>query len=186
MSQTLKFSDLNLSEQILIIRTMILKNESKAVKRKVGAIVGLTINDKIVKYFEGNNYIQPNVNNGSCEDLNGDTVPYTVHAEEEAIFNYLKNHYIQQNIQQNINVTIVVTYSPCQNCSKLIVLSGIKRVLFIEKHSVNFDKIQFSPKDYFESQGVEAIYVVSPSVDEIAEILNHLKLVNDLTKQIIN
>lgn len=62
----------------------------------------------------------PNV----CEDENGVTLPYVLHAEANAITKLAKS------TQSSEGSTLYVTLSPCFECSKLIIQSRIKRVVF--------------------------------------------------------
>ena len=59
-----------------------------------------------------------------CEDSNYDTLPYVLHAEANAITKLAKS------TQSSEGSTIYVTLSPCFECSKLIIQSGIKRIVF--------------------------------------------------------
>jgi dCMP deaminase len=61
-----------------------------------------------------------------CEDENMTTLPYVLHAEANAITKLAKS------TQSSDGSTIYVTLSPCFECSKLIIQSGIKRVVFSE------------------------------------------------------
>jgi dCMP deaminase len=61
-----------------------------------------------------------------CEDENMVTLPYVLHAEANAITKLAKS------TQSSDGSTIYVTLSPCFECSKLIIQSGIKRVVFSE------------------------------------------------------
>ena len=61
-----------------------------------------------------------------CEDENGKTKPYVLHAEANAITKVAKSG------NSSENATLYVTTSPCMECSKLIIQSGIKRVVFSE------------------------------------------------------
>jgi dCMP deaminase len=61
-----------------------------------------------------------------CEDKNMVTLPYVLHAEANAITKLAKS------TQSSDGSTIYVTLSPCFECSKLIIQSGIKRVVFSE------------------------------------------------------
>ena len=64
----------------------------------------------------------PNV----CEDGKGDTLSWVLHAEANAITKLAKS------TQSSDGSTIYVTLSPCFECSKLIIQSAIKRVVFTE------------------------------------------------------
>ena len=59
-----------------------------------------------------------------CEDENGVTKPYVLHAEANAITKVAKSG------NSSDGATLYVTASPCLECSKLIIQSGIRRVVF--------------------------------------------------------
>jgi dCMP deaminase len=63
-----------------------------------------------------------------CEDENGITKSYVLHAEANAITKVAKSH------NSSKNATLYVTTSPCMECSKLIIQSGIKRVVYDEEY----------------------------------------------------
>jgi dCMP deaminase len=64
-----------------------------------------------------------------CEDDDYHTKPYVLHAEANAITKVAKSN------NSSENSTLYVTCSPCVECSKLIIQSGIKRVVFSEKYT---------------------------------------------------
>ena len=64
-----------------------------------------------------------------CEDDEGYTKWYVLHAEANAI---LKTASSNHNCSGG---TLYITLSPCKECSKLIHQSGIKRVVYINKYS---------------------------------------------------
>lgn len=61
-----------------------------------------------------------------CEDDENVTLPYVLHAEANAITKLAKG------TQSSDGSTLYVTLSPCFECSKLMIQSGIKRVIFSE------------------------------------------------------
>src|SRR6056297_2930294 len=63
-----------------------------------------------------------------CEDENNLTKPYVLHAEANAITKVAKSN------NSSENSTLYVTTSPCMECSKLIIQSGIRRVVFSDKY----------------------------------------------------
>lgn len=63
-----------------------------------------------------------------CEDENNRTKPYVLHAEANAITKVAKSN------NSSENATLYVTCSPCVECAKLIIQSGIKRVVFLERY----------------------------------------------------
>lgn len=71
-----------------------------------------------------------------CEDENNVTLPYVLHAETNAITKLAKS------TNSSDGATIYVTLSPCFECSKLIIQSGIKRVVFKELYRKT-DSIKF-------------------------------------------
>jgi dCMP deaminase len=64
-----------------------------------------------------------------CEDDDYHTKPYVLHAEANAITKVAKSN------NSSESSTLYVTCSPCVECSKLIIQSGIKRVVFSEKYT---------------------------------------------------
>jgi dCMP deaminase len=59
-----------------------------------------------------------------CEDEDFVTLNYVLHAEANAITKLAKS------TQSSEGSTMYVTVSPCFECSKLIIQSGIKRIVF--------------------------------------------------------
>jgi dCMP deaminase len=59
-----------------------------------------------------------------CEDESNITLPYVLHAEANAITK------LARGTQSSEGATLYVTVSPCFECSKLIIQSGIKRLVF--------------------------------------------------------
>jgi len=59
-----------------------------------------------------------------CEDEDGYTKWYVLHAEANAISK------VASSTQSCEAATLYITLSPCRECSKLIHQSGIKRVVF--------------------------------------------------------
>ena len=65
-----------------------------------------------------------------CEDENNVTKPYVLHAEANAITK------VSASSNSSKGATIYVTTAPCIECAKLIIQSGIKRVVYSEKYRV--------------------------------------------------
>lgn len=63
-----------------------------------------------------------------CEDENGNTKQYVLHAEANAITK------LAQSNNSSKDATIYTLVSPCIECSKLIIQSGIKRVVYAEDY----------------------------------------------------
>jgi dCMP deaminase len=92
---------------------------SHCVRKKVGAIIvkdGMIISD-------GYNGTPAGFDN-TCENELGETHWYVLHAEANAILKVAKS---TQNCK---GATLYLTLSPCKDCSKLILQSGIKRVVY--------------------------------------------------------
>ena len=82
-----------------------------------------------------------------CEDESFHTKPYVLHAEANAITKVAKSN------NSSENATLYVTCSPCMECAKLIIQSGIKRVVFSEKYP-NEDGIRL-----LERAGIEVVHI---------------------------
>ena len=63
-----------------------------------------------------------------CEDENGVTKPYVLHAEANAISKIAKSG------NSALDATLYVTASPCLECAKLIIQSGIRRVVYRDEY----------------------------------------------------
>jgi len=92
-------------------------------RRKVGALI---VKDKMI-ISDGYNGTPSGFEN-ICEDENGKTKPYVLHAEANAITKVAKSG------NSSEGATLYVTTSPCIECSKLIIQAGIKRVVYFEKY----------------------------------------------------
>jgi dCMP deaminase len=99
---------------------------SYCVRRQVGALI---VKDKMI-ISDGYNGTPSGFEN-VCEDENNTTKPYVLHAEANAITKVAKSN------NSSENATLYVTTSPCMECSKLIIQSGIKRVVFCDKYHNN-------------------------------------------------
>ena len=94
-------------------------------RRKVGAIIvknSMIISDG----FNGTPYSFENV----CEDDNGVTKPYVLHAEANAITKVARSN------NSSDGATLYITASPCVECSKLIIQAGIRRVVYHELYRI--------------------------------------------------
>ena len=92
-------------------------------RRKVGALI---VKDKMI-ISDGYNGTPSGFEN-VCELDDGTTKPYVLHAEANAITKVAKSN------NNSLNATLYVTASPCLECAKLIIQSGIKRVVYSEKY----------------------------------------------------
>jgi len=96
---------------------------SYCVRRKVGALV---VKDKMI-ISDGYNGTPSGFEN-VCEDDHNVTKPYVLHAEANAITK------LARSSNNSDGSTLYVTAAPCIECSKLIIQSGIKRVVYGEKY----------------------------------------------------
>ena len=92
-------------------------------RRQVGALV---VKDKMI-ISDGYNGTPSGFEN-VCEDENNVTKPYVLHAEANAITKLARSN------NNSDGSTLYVTASPCIECAKLIIQSGIRRVVYGEKY----------------------------------------------------
>lgn len=83
-----------------------------------------------------------------CEDENGVTKPYVLHAEANAITK------IARSGNSANGATLYVTASPCMECSKLIIQSGIKRVVYCDDYRLE-DGINLLKRAGIEVEKIE-------------------------------
>ncbi len=115
---------------------------SYCVRRKVGALLvknGTIISDG----FNGT----PSGFENICEDENNVSKPYVLHAEANAITK------IARSSQNSDGATLYVTASPCIDCAKLIIQSGIRRVVYGEKYRLD-DGVAL-----LKRAGIETVYL---------------------------
>lgn len=113
-------------------------------RRKVGALLvndGMIISDG----FNGTPKGFENV----CEDENGLTKSYVLHAEANAITK------VAQSNNSSRGATLYVTSSPCMECSKLIIQAGIKRVVYHEQYRLT------DGLDLLRRAGIEVVHLPS-------------------------
>ncbi len=92
-------------------------------RRQVGALL---VKDRMI-ISDGYNGTPSGFEN-VCEDENGVTKPYVLHAEANAITKVAKSG------NSSAGATLYVTASPCLECSKLIIQAGIKRVVYKDSY----------------------------------------------------
>lgn len=111
-------------------------------RRRVGAII---VKDSMI-ISDGFNGTPSGFEN-VCEDESGNTKAYVLHAEANAITKVARSN------NSSDGATLYVTASPCIECAKLIIQSGIKRVVFDEMYRL-CDGI-----DLLRRAGVETIHL---------------------------
>ena len=112
-------------------------------RRQVGALL---VKDRMI-ISDGYNGTPAGFEN-VCEDENGVTKPYVLHAEANDITK------VAQSGNSSQGATLYVTASPCMECSKLIIQSGIKRVVYSDEYRLT-DGIDLLRKAGVEVEKVE-------------------------------
>ena len=115
---------------------------SYCTRRKVGALI---VKDKMI-ISDGYNGTPSGFEN-VCELEDGTTKGYVLHAEANAITKIAKYG------NNSDGATLYVTTSPCLECAKLIIQSGIKRVVYSEKYRID-DGIKL-----LERAGIECVFI---------------------------
>ena len=118
-------------------------------RRKGGAII---VKDSMI-ISDGFNGTPSGFEN-VCEDEDGVTKPYVLHAEANAITKVARSN------NSSDGATLYITASPCVECSKLIIQAGIKRVVFNELYRIT-DGI-----DLLERAGVECVHIENLEMDD--------------------
>ena len=109
-------------------------------RKKVGAII---VKDRMI-ISDGYNGTPSGFDN-CCEDLNGETYWYVLHAEANAILKTARSTHDCKN------ATLYLTMSPCKECSKLIHQCGIKRLVYIDQYK------DISGLEFLAEAGVEVL-----------------------------
>lgn len=115
---------------------------SYCLRRKVGAIL---VKDQMI-ISDGYNGTPAGFEN-VCEDSDGATKPYVLHAEANAITKVARSN------NSSADSTLYVTASPCVECAKLIIQAGIRRVVFNDLYRLA-DGI-----DLLRRAGVECVHI---------------------------
>jgi Deoxycytidylate deaminase len=111
-------------------------------RRQVGALI---VKDKMI-ISDGYNGTPSGFEN-ICENEDGDTKPYVLHAEANAITKIARSN------NNSEGATLYITASPCIECAKLIIQAGIKRIVYSEKYRLT-DGI-----DLLERARIEVVYI---------------------------
>ena len=96
---------------------------SHCTRKQVGAIIvkeGMIISDG----YNGT----PSGFSNDCEDDEGLTFWYVLHAEANAILK------VARSTNNARGATLYLTHSPCKECSKLILQAGIKRLVYLDAY----------------------------------------------------
>ena len=143
-------SEINHKQEILDRRYLrmaaIWAENSYCIRRKVGALI---VKDQMI-ISAGYNCNAAGFENG-CEDDKGNTKPYVLHAEANAISKVARSN------NSSDDATLYVTASPCLECAKLIIQSGIKRVVYNELYRIT------DGLDLLRRAGIQTIHI--PLID---------------------
>ncbi len=115
---------------------------SYCVRRQVGALI---VKDKMI-ISDGYNGTPSGFEN-ICEDENGVTKPYVLHAEANAITKVAKS---ANNCDGS---TLYITSSPCIECAKLIIQAGIRRVVYCDSYRLE------EGLDLLRRGGIECVHI---------------------------
>lgn len=113
---------------------------SHCARKKVGAII---VKDSII-ISDGYNGTPAGFDN-CCENEEGLTHWYVLHAEANAILKVARS---SNNCK---DATLYLTHSPCKDCSKLVLQSGITRLVYQEAYK------DTSGIDFLKSAGLEVV-----------------------------
>ena len=127
-------------DEIYLEMARIWAKNSYCKRRQVGALI---VKDRMI-ISDGYNGTPSGFEN-VCEDENGVTKPYVLHAEANAISKVAKSGNSSQG------ATLYITDSPCMECAKLIIQAGIKRVVYADEYRLT-DGI-----DLLRRAGIECI-----------------------------
>lgn len=97
---------------------------SYCVRRQVGALI---VKEKMI-ISDGYNGTPSGFENICEDDTTGKTKPYVLHAEANAITKVAKSS------NSSEGATLYVTAAPCIECAKLIIQSGIRRVVYADPY----------------------------------------------------
>jgi dCMP deaminase len=128
---------------------MIWAENSYCKRRQVGALI---VKDKMI-ISDGYNGTPVGFEN-VCEDKNGLTERYVLHAEANAITK------IACSSNNSKDSTLYVTASPCIECAKLIIQAGIKRVVYSEQYRLT------EGLELLQKAKIEVVYIGKEELDE--------------------
>ncbi|MEQ8907904.1 MAG: dCMP deaminase family protein [Vicingaceae bacterium] len=114
-------------------------------RKQVGALI---VKDSMI-ISDGYNGTPTGFDN-CCEDEAGDTLWYVLHAEANAIMKVAKS------TNNSNGATLYITLSPCKECSKLVLQSGIKRVVYKRAYKDN-SGIEFLKQAGIEVRQIEKV-----------------------------
>jgi dCMP deaminase len=121
---------------------------SHCTRKQVGAII---VKDAII-ISDGYNGTPAGFDN-CCEDANNQTHWYVLHAEANAILK------VARSTNNCKDATLYLTHSPCKDCSKLVLQSGIKRLVYQEAYK------DLSGVEFLKSAGLDILQI--ENIDDV-------------------
>lgn len=118
-------------------------NLSYCKRKKVGALI---VKDRMI-ISDGYNGTPSGAEN-CCEDKEGNTRWYVLHAEANAILK------LAASTQSAKDATLYLTLSPCRECSKLILQAGIRKVVYIDQYADQ------EGLDFLKNSNIEIIQII--------------------------
>lgn len=137
-----------LLDQRYLAMARIWAQNSYCKRRQVGAIM---VKNKMI-ISDGYNGTPSGFEN-ECEDEDGHTKAYVLHAEANAITKVARSN------NSSRGATMYVTASPCIECAKLIIQAGIKRVVFSEQYHTA-DGVELLKRAGIEIQHIEEEIII--------------------------
>ena len=121
---------------------------SHCTRKQVGAII---VKDAII-ISDGYNGTPAGFDN-CCEDEYNQTHWYVLHAEANAILK------VARSTNNCKDATLYLTHSPCKDCSKLVLQSGIKRLVYREAYK------DMSGVEFLKSAGLDVSQI--ENIDDV-------------------
>ncbi|NNC82165.1 MAG: dCMP deaminase family protein [Flavobacteriales bacterium] len=109
-------------------------------RKKVGALI---VKNRMI-ISDGYNGTPSGFEN-YCEDEEGYTKWYVLHAEANAIMKVARSTHDMEG------ATLYITMSPCRECSKLIHQAGVKRLVYLHRYK------DYSGLEFLNEAGVELV-----------------------------
>jgi len=152
---------------------------SNCIRLKVGAVI--TKDNRII----GTGYNGPPAGVINCNEANGNLRIYSddpiisieakrkhhifseqfeIHAEMNAILDMAKRGLSPEG------ATLYTTIAPCTNCAKLVIVSGIKRIVYLQEYDRDHNKLEIENKGFDELKyrdlnGPQIIKIIAPHIE---------------------
>ncbi len=118
-------------------------------RKQVGALI---VKDRMI-ISDGFNGTPSGFEN-KCEDEEGKTHWYVLHAEANAILK------LASSTQSAKGATLYLTLSPCKECSKLVLQAGITKLVYINQYS-DFEGVSF-----LQNHGIEVVNISEEDLEK--------------------